>query len=139
MKANAWIDEDTYETYESMFSHISNQGIPGLKIVIFPVCGTIVPTNPKAGVQVDRETIEHIYGLQSAADFNWSQLIGKSLTDLSKYINTVYHGPIGVEAGRQFVGRNKYSISGPVPRRGGSRKSLRKFKKTRKNRTKRTL
>jgi hypothetical protein len=123
---------DAYETYKSIFARISKTDTD-LKIIIFPLCGTIFPTNPKVGVKADAAAIKHIADLQVAADTRWSSIIGRSLNDVSKEINANYRGPTGVQIGTQFVGRDKYSVSGPVPKRGGSRKSLRKFKKTRKN------
>lgn len=122
---------NAYETYKNIFARISKTDSE-LKIIIFPLCGTIFPTNPKAGIKADTEAIKHIADLQFAADTKWTSIIGRPLNDVSKEINASYRGPRGVQIGTQFVGRNKYSKSGPVPRRGGSRRFLKKSKKTRK-------
>ena len=132
-RANAWEKHESYETYESIFTRIAREGIEGLKIIIFPVCGTIFPTKPKEGVALDAPLIQQIVNLQTQADAQWTAIIGGiSLNAVSKAISAGYNGPQGVSAGTQHVGRNKYSSSGVVPKRGGSRRFVKKSKKTRK-------
>jgi hypothetical protein len=123
--------ENAYETYRTMFQYIEALQVEGLKIIIFPVCGTIVPTKPKAGVKVDVDFIRKIDELQKASDTTWSTLIRKSLLEVSKMYGRA-------KPGNGVVERNQYSLTGPVPRRAGSRrfvkksKSKRKVRKTRK-------
>lgn len=140
-RANVWEEAEAYETYQTIFARIAREGIHGLKIIIFPVCGTIIPTRPKEGIAVDADSIQEIIQIQDEADAQWTSVIGGiSLNAVSKAISAKYHGPHGVSAGTQYVGRNKYSTSGLVPKRGGSRrfvkksKSKRKISKTRKTR-----
>jgi hypothetical protein len=127
-----------FETYETMIGHVHSLGDEGLKILIFPVCGTIVIPKPKEGVKVHEATIRAISALQMAADTAWSGLIGRSLQEVSKEANAAYKGPIGVGIGRIFAGRDPYSRYGPVP--GGRRRTrrfLKKSKRTLKRRTSR--
>jgi len=133
LRANAWEKVEAYETYQSIFERINREGIEGLKILIFPVCGTIFPTNPKIGVGNDAEYIQQISTLQENSDKQWTRLIGGiSLNAVSKAVSAGYRGPSGVAAGTQHVGRNRYSSSGVVPKRdGGSRRFVKKSKKTR--------
>lgn len=129
-----------FETYETMFGHVRSLGDEGLKILVFPVCGTINIPKPKEGVKVHEATIRAISALQTAADTVWSGLIGRSLKDVSAGINAEYKGPIGVSKGTLFSGRDPYPRYGPVP--GGRRRThRRKFKKTRRflKKSKRTL
>lgn len=125
-----------FETYETMFGHVRSLGDEGLKILVFPVCGTIDIPKPKVGVKVHADKITEIWDLQKAADAAWSGLIGRSLQDVSAGINAEYKGPISVSKGSLFAGRDPYPRHGPVP--GGRR---RKFKKTRRflKKSKRTL
>jgi len=136
VRANAWEKVEAYETYQTIFERINREGIEGLKILIFPVCGTIFPTNPKIGVGNDAEYIQQISTLQEDSDKEWTRLIGGiSLNAVSKAVSASYRGPSGVSAGTQHVGRNKYSSSGVVPKRdGGSRSFLKKSKSKRKTR-----
>jgi hypothetical protein len=129
-----------HETYETMIGHLRSLGDEGLKILVFPVCGTIDIPKPKGGVKVHEATIRAISALQMAADTAWSGLIGRSLRDVSEAANAAYKGPIGVGTGGIIAGRDPYSRYGPVP--GGRRRThRRKSKKTRRflKKSKRTL
>jgi hypothetical protein len=129
--------ENAYETYETIFHHIEGLQVEGLNIIIFPVCGTIVPTKPKVGVKVDVEFIRKIDELQKASDTAWSTLIGKSLLGVSKEMRELYGNP---KPSNKVVERNQYSLTGPVPRRGGTRRFLKKSRSKRKCRmTRRSL
>jgi len=140
-RANAWEEVDAYETYETIFTRIARERIEGLKIIIFPVCGTIIPTNPKAGVSVDAAYIQRISQLQMDADNEWTKRIGGiSLNTVYKAISSTYDGPRGVSAGTQCVGRNQYSTSGIVPKRtGGTRRFVKKSKSKYKSKTRKLL
>jgi hypothetical protein len=120
--------ENAYETYEKMFHHIEGLQVEGLKIIIFPVCGTIVPTKPKVGVKVDADFIRRIDELQKASDTAWSTLIGRSLLDVSNEMREA-HGR--AKTANKVVERNHYGL-GLVPKRAGTRRFLRKSKRTRK-------
>lgn len=131
---------EAFETYETMFGHVRSLGDEGLKILVFPVCGTIDIPKPKEGVKVHEATIRAISALQTAADTAWSGLIGRSLQDVSAGINAEYKGPISVSKGSLFAGRDPYPRHGPVP--GGRRRTRRsKSKKSRRflKKSKRTL
>ena len=117
-----------HETYETMIGHIRSLGDEGLKILVFPVCGTIDIPKPKGGVKVHEATIRAISALQMAADTAWSGLIGRSLRDVSEAANAAYKGPIGVGTGGIIAGRDPYSRYGPVP--GGRRRTRRFLKKS---------
>jgi hypothetical protein len=124
-----------------MFGHVRSLGDEGLKILVFPVCGTIDIPKPKEGVKVHEATIRAISALQTAADTVWSGLIGRSLKDVSAGINAEYKGPISVSKGSLFAGRDPYRRNGIVPLGGRRRTHRRKFKKTRRflKKSKRTL
>ena len=117
-----------HETYGSMIEHVRSLGDEGLKILVFPVCGTIDIPKPKGGVKVHEATIRAISALQMAADTAWSGLIGRSLRDVSEAANAAYKGPIGVGTGGIIAGRDPYSRYGPVP--GGRRRTRRFIKKS---------
>jgi len=117
-----------FETYETMIGHVRSLGDEGLKILVFPVCGTIDIPKPKGGVKVHEATIRAISALQMAADTAWSGLIGRSLRDVSEAANAAYKGPIGVGTGGIIAGRDPYSRYGPVP--GGRRRTRRFIKKS---------
>jgi hypothetical protein len=166
-RANAWIKGEATETYENMFNHISKSakasGITGLKIVIFPSCGTIFLTKPKKGMKVDEEEINTIIKLQTTADIIWSGFIGKSLKNVYDTLDGIYKGSKGVhmEAATQVVGANKYPATKlpkhhappPLPpsqmnlrskgskggKFKGTRKFKRKFKRSLKKKTRKTL
>ena len=120
--------ENAYETYEKMFHHIEALQVEGFKIIIFPVCGTIIPTKPKAGVKVDAEFIRKIDELQKASDTAWSTLIGRSLLDISNEMRELYGKS---KTTHKVVERNHYG-TGIVPKRGGTRRFVKKSKRTRK-------
>jgi len=117
-----------FETYETMIGHVRSLGDEGLKILVFPVCGTIDIPKPKGGVKVHEATIRAISALQMAADTAWSGLIGRSLQEVSKEANASYKGEIGVSTGGIVAGRDPYSRYGPVP--GGRRRTRRFLKKS---------
>jgi hypothetical protein len=123
--------ENAYETYQTIFRHIEALQIEGLKIIIFPVCGTIVPTKPKVGVKVDADFIRKIDELQKASDTAWSTLIGRSLLGVSNEMREVYGK---ANTSNTLVERNRYR-TGIVPRRGGTRRFVKKSKGKRKNTT----
>jgi len=124
--------ENAYETYQTIFPHIEGLEAEGLKIIIFPVCGTIIPTKPKVGVKVDADIIRKIDEIQKASDTAWSTLIGRSLLEVSKEMREVYGK---AKTSNSVVERNQYSLTGPVPKRGGTRRFVKKSKGKRKNRT----
>ena len=129
-----------FETYETMIGHVRSLGDEGLKILVFPVCGTIDIPKPKGGVKVHEATIRAISALQMAADTAWSGLIGRSLQDVSAAANAGYRGADTVSDVGQFAGRDPYSRYGPVP--GGRRRTrrfLKKSKRTLKRRAPRAL
>jgi hypothetical protein len=129
--------ENAYETYEQMFHHIQGLQVDGFKIIIFPVCGTIIPTKPKVGVKVDANFIRKIDELQMASDTAWSTLIGKSLLGVSNEMRELYGNP---KPSNKLVERNHYSLTGPVPRRAGTRRFVKKSRSKRKCRmTRRSL
>ena len=117
-----------HETYVSMIEHVRSLGDEGLKILVFPVCGTIVIPKPKEGVKVHEATIRAISALQMAADTAWSGLIGRSLQKVSEESNAAYNGDITVSDKRKFAGRDSYRLGGPVP--GGRRRTRRFLKKS---------
>ena len=115
-KANAWVEGEAIETYETMFQHIVKSAeaggaarAAGKKILIFPSCGTIVPTDPKTGIKVDKAIIDKIIQLQSQSDEVWTRLLGgRSLKNVYDMQNAMYRGERGVDKGAQPVGANKY-------------------------------
>ena len=121
--------ENAYETYETMFHHIEGLQVEGLKIIIFPICGIISPTKPKVGVKVDADFIRKIDELQKASDTAWSTLIGRSLLQVSKEMREVYGK---AKPSNYVVERNRYPLTSPVPRRGGTRRFVKKSKSKRK-------
>jgi hypothetical protein len=116
-RANAWIKGEITETYQTMFQHIARSAAAGgaarasgLKILIFPSCGTIVPTQPKKGIIVDKQVIDIIIHLQSESDREWTNLLGgRSLKNVYELEDATYKGPRGVSHGDQCLGADKIS------------------------------
>lgn len=125
----AFAEENAYETYETMFHHIEGLQVEGLKIIIFPICGIISPTKPKVGVKVDVDFIRKIDELQKASDRAWSALIGRSLLEVSNEMRKVYGM---AKSSNEVVEKNRYPLTSPVPRRGGTLRFLKKSKSKRK-------
>ena len=110
---NAFEHHSAYSTYEQMFTAVQSQGVDGLKVLFFPVCGEIQGSVPGQAVRVADETnIKLIVDLQKQADDAWTRLIGTSLSDVFKSIDHTYKGPKTVDSGAQFVGRAKF-YTGP--------------------------
>lgn len=122
-KANAWVKGEATETYETMFQHISRSAGHQTTIAIFPSCGTLFPSKPKQGAEVDREEINEIIKAQGAADAAWTAFIGISIKALYETLNGLYKGAKGVGNAVQVVGANKYRanvlpkhhVAPPVP------------------------
>jgi hypothetical protein len=110
-RANAWVKAEATETYETMFQHISRSAGRQLKITIFPSCGTLIPSKPKQGIEVDKAEIDTIIQLQARADATWAGFIGKSFKVIYQTLNSLYKGAKGVGNTVQVVGANKYSAA----------------------------
>ena len=108
-RMNAFEEHSAYSTYEQMFTAVQGQGVDGLKVVFFPVCGEVQGSVPGQAIRkADEENISLIVDLQKQADDAWTTLIGTSLHDVFESIDHLYKGPKTVDSGAQFVGRAKF-------------------------------
>jgi hypothetical protein len=107
-----------FETYENIFKVVEPLAEGKPKILIFPLCGQIVATKPKAGIKIDAPILQEIKRIQDASDTSWYAFIGKSLKDISAGLNSQVKTPL---QHTYFVGRDSYSQQEPlVPFRGNA-------------------